>query len=177
MKTPKQPQPTKRFQYMRLAIALSGIAVAAQVTADKTCYLNIHGASSSFDQSYSVEEVQRVEFTEDALSVHFVDNPSYYEVLYSDLLKITFGRSEYTDVSMLSVTELSIKYLPSTAAVVTKSSKPIAHITVYNIQGVLLQYATPRTLEATLDLSALPSGVYIVRATSGEQTETCKIIK
>ena len=162
---------------LRCLVVLVGILLSLSTNANESCYLNIHGVTSVFDQSYSVDKIGKVTFAEDVLSVHFTDTPAFYEIMYDDLLKITFGERKYTDVHSVSATRLSIVYASATATAVIESNHSIAQVALYNLQGVMLQYVAPHTLNATLDLSGYPAGIYIIRATSGDKTQTHKIIK
>ena len=52
-----------------------------------------------------------------------------------------------------------------------------ASITVYDMQGKLIKTQTLKSDSATLDLSCLDSGVYILKFTSNDTREKKKIIK
>ena len=178
MKPKKNPRSISCCRFMRFAIVLSCIALSGRVVADDgSCYLNLYGTSSAFDQSYPVEEVLKVTFTTESLTVHFVDNPAYVDLLYTDLSKITFGDGLFTDVSAIQATDLRISYRSSLHTVTVESDLPITQVTVYNMQGVMLQHTTPHNEHVDLDLSGYPSGICIVRAVSGEETVTKKIIR
>lgn len=176
----KSKKNTKRFSstmLLRSMVAIAAIATSVSALADDTCYLNIHGASSVFDQSYPVDEVQKLVFSDEALSVHFVDNPAYYQVHYDDLWKITLGDQPISAVESAVASQLSITYARATAIATVTGSSDIAQVALYNLQGVLLQVVTPGTNSVSLDLSQQPAGIYIVRAVSGDRTETQKIIR
>lgn len=162
---------------LRSVVVVIALMLSGATHADDTCYLNIHGMSSVFDQSYPVDEVQKLVFSQEALSVYFTDNPAYYEILYDDLLKITFGEQEYTDVASVEVTQLTISYASATATATVESNTAIDQVALYNTQGVLLHFASPHATSATIDLSGQPSGIYIVRAVSSDEIETLKVIK
>lgn len=174
----KSKKNTKRFSsamLLRSMVAFAAISLSGSALAEDTCYLNIHGASSVYDQSYLIDEVQKLVFSDEAMSVHFTNNPAFYEIAYDDMLKITFGEKLFSAVESVATSQLHISYTRETVTVV--SNNEIAQVALYNLQGVLLQYVTPRTNSVVLDLSGQPSGIYIVRAVSGDSIETQKIIK
>ncbi len=73
----------------------------------------------------------------------------------------------------------SISYYPNPAQNVLnyKSSEKVNQITVYNSVGQKIQYHKTDSDQGRLDVSALPSGTYIVTGETALGTETFKMIK
>ncbi|MDQ8142615.1 T9SS type A sorting domain-containing protein [Chryseobacterium sp. CFS15] len=73
----------------------------------------------------------------------------------------------------------SISYYPNPAQNVLnyKSSEKVSQITVYNSVGQKIQYHKTDSDQGRLDVSALPSGTYIVTGETALGTETFKMIK
>lgn len=73
----------------------------------------------------------------------------------------------------------SISYYPNPAQNVLnyKSSEKVNQITVYNSAGQKIQYHKTDSDQGRLDVSALPSGTYIVTGETALGTETFKMIK
>ena len=73
----------------------------------------------------------------------------------------------------------SISYYPNPAQNVLnyKSNEKVSQITVYNSVGQKIQYHKTDSDQGRLDVSALPSGTYIVTGETALGTETFKMIK
>ena len=91
---------------------------------------------------------------------------------------ITFGDTDITAIeeSEVEVAEVEIIYIASSGEVRITSPEVINQVQLYNMQGVLMQYQTPNTEVATLDVSNYPSGIYVVAVQSNGEIETKKII-
>ncbi|WP_435523313.1 T9SS type A sorting domain-containing protein [Chryseobacterium indoltheticum] len=73
----------------------------------------------------------------------------------------------------------SISYYPNPVGNILKykSSEKVSDITVYNNAGQKIKYHKADSNQGSLDVSALPSGVYIVSGKTALGTESFKMIK
>lgn len=162
----------------RWGISVLALLFAISAGADSGYFLNIHGTSVAYDKSYKVEDVWKLTFEATDMNVYLVGESDYhFAVPYSEMLKITFGDQAYDAVKAMSISTLGIKYMPASQSIEVKSGEVIRQLYLYNMQGHLLQRVSPGIDHCTLQLEGYPSGIYIVRAESGEQAETKKIIK
>jgi hypothetical protein len=56
-------------------------------------------------------------------------------------------------------------------------SSTVSDLNVYNLLGQQVLAIKPNTTQGQVDMSALPSGTYLVKVTSDNQTKTIKVIK
>lgn len=159
------------------AMALMALSSTVGVQAQESCYLNIHGASSVYEFSYPVEEVGKVTFSTDALTVHLTTSPGEETIPYTQLLKLTFGEQAFAGIEATPSSDFDIRYLSATHTLDIVSNTPIDCVQLYNLQGQLLHTSAPQDTHVSIDLVRFASGVYIVRATSGTHVATKKIIR
>lgn len=94
-----------------------------------------------------------------------------------DALVVSGANLSVSDVK--KTVKSSISYYPNPAQNVLnyKSSEKVSQITVYNSAGQKIQYHKTDSDQGRLDVSALPSGTYIVTGETALGTETFKMIK
>ena len=94
-----------------------------------------------------------------------------------DALVVSGANLSVSDVK--KTVKSSISYYPNPAQNVLnyKSSEKVNQITVYNSAGQKIQYHKTDSDQGQLDVSALPSGTYIVTGETALGTETFKMIK
>ena len=80
-------------------------------------------------------------------------------------------------VEELSRHEVSMYPNPAKDQLRIVHSSPIRQVDIFNAEGEFIFSETPDTEEASLQISQLPAGIYIVRITSGNQIITRKFVK
>ncbi len=142
-----------------------------------TDYMNVFLTSEGAFQSINIDDIDKITFpSEDEVNITIsgIITPMAIE----NIEVITFGDTDITAIeeSEVEVTEVEIIYIASAGEVKVTSPEVINQVQLYNMQGVLMQYQTPNTEVATLDVSNYPSGIYVVAVQSNGEIETKKII-
>lgn len=148
------------------------------IQAQSTDYMNVYLTSQGSFQSINIDEIDKITFpSEDEVNITIsgVATPMAIE----DIEVITFGDTDITAIeeNEIEVTEIEIVYIASAGDVHITSPEVINQVQLYNMQGVLMQYQTPNSEEATLNVGNYPSGIYVVAVQSNGEIETKKIIK
>lgn len=113
----------------------------------------------------------------------FLDKPELSEILYYRLKQFDFnGQSTYSKtVSIASEkSKTNIKIYPSVIQqdlTIKSTLNPIDGIEIINSVGQIVVSKKLNTFETSIDLHALPSGYYLVKAQSNEQVLIQKIFK
>lgn len=147
------------------------------IQAQSTDYMNVYLTSQGSFQSINIDEIDKITFpSEDEVNITIsgVATPMAIE----DIEVITFGDTDITAIeeNEIEVTEIEIVYIASAGDVHITSPEVINQVQLYNMQGVLMQYQTPNSEEATLNVGNYPSGIYVVAVQSNGEIETKKII-
>ena len=143
-----------------------------------TDYMNVFLTSEGAFQSINIDEIDKITFpSEDEVNISM--SGVIVPMAIENIEVITFGDIDITAIeeSEVEVTEVEIIYIASAGEVKVTSPEVINQVQLYNMQGVLMQYQTPNTEVATLDVSNYPSGIYVVAVQSNGEIETKKIIK
>ena len=148
------------------------------IQAQSTDYMNVYLTSQGSFQSINIDEIDKITFpSEDEVNITIsgVATPMAIE----DIEVITFGDTDITAIeeSEVEVAEVEIVYIASAGEVHITSHEVINQVQLYNMQGVLMQYQTPNSEEATLNVGNYPSGIYVVAVQSNGEIETKTIIK
>ena len=167
----------KQKPFKQLLMILAIIPLVG-IQAQSTDYMNIYLTSQGSFQSINIDEIDKITFpSEDEVNITIsgVATPMAIE----DIEVITFGDTDITAIeeNEIEVTEIEIVYIASAGEVHITSPEVINQVQLYNMQGVLMQYQTPNSEEATLNVGNYPSGIYVVAIQSNGEIETKKIIK
>lgn len=193
----------KSLQILMLALLLNvSASVLAQTTYNLDWGLNINGAAASL----TIEPGDTVEWTwVDNLQHNVASTASAQESFNSGLIQgqgstwsYTFtevGVNEYvctphsssmfgtiTVEQALSLDDKLAKNLvfsinPSTDRLLVQSLMSLDELVVYNLLGVSQMRINVRDQFAEVDMSALVTGVYLVKAISGGAQTTFKVVK
>ncbi len=117
------------------------------------------------------------EYTVSAISQTITLEPGEYR-LYSDQQLPAFDDLA-TDVEdhQQAVSELAVFPNPSSSLVYIKSNTEIENLQIFNLQGKLLKQSQPQKDMLEIDISNLPTGIYMLRISNGIQTYQEKLIK
>ena len=72
---------------------------------------------------------------------------------------------------------LEVSPNPTAGRVTVACGEPMELLEVYDTKGALLRRATPASDRATLDLSALPAGTYLLRVTTPQAVASRKLVR
>ena len=139
-------------------------------------YLWLYSPMESGTRSYSIEDLWKITFSEEAMNVYFDNQSEPITWPYANLLKMSFEAEPVTAVESLSESsDISIRH--SLFEIRVESLSSLKSVAVYNLQG--LRFAEFGQGETTVSypMNALPSGVYVVRAENAEHIKTLKFIK
>ena len=143
-----------------------------------TDYMNVFLTSEGAFQSINIDDIDKITFpSEDEVNITM--SGVIMPMAIENIEVITFGDTDITAIeeSEVEVTEVEIIYIASAGEVKVTSPEVINQVQLYNMQGVLMQYQTPNTEVATLDVSNYTSGIYVVAVQSNGEIQTKKIIK
>ncbi len=143
-----------------------------------TDYMNVFLTSEGAFQSINIDEIDKITFpSEDEVNISM--SGVIVPMAIENIEVITFGDTDITAIeeSEVEVTEVEIIYIASAGEVKVTSPEVINQVQLYNMQGVLMQYQTPNTEVATLDVSNYPSGIYVVAVQSNGEIVTEKFLK
>ena len=176
-KYPPKKEYMKQNLFKQLLMILAIIPLVG-IQAQSTDYMNVYLTSQGSFQSINIDEIDKITFpSEDEVNITIsgVATPMAIE----DIEVITFGDTDITAIeeNEIEVTEIEIVYIASAGEVHITSPEVINQAQLYNMQGVLMQYQTPNSEEATLNVGNYPSGIYVVAVQSNGEIETKKIIK
>lgn len=112
-------------------------------------------------------------------------NTNYYVQVWSDsntLLRSTGLFDILVQDGTLSSTEFAFENFsmypnPVNHVLNLKGKTAIETVSIYNLLGQPVLVAQPKVLEATLNMSSLQTGIYLVKVTIGTEVATYKIIK
>ena len=140
-------------------------------------YLNFHGTAESDDRSFLIDNIKKITFTEDAMEL-VMENRNE-NVAFNDFSLITFGETAISSgvEETLRDDGFIVKYNKSIQELEVSSSAPIVSLQVYSLQGKLIVAMSPQALSAIVSLADYPSGIYVMRASTGESVITQKIVK
>lgn len=167
---------TQNFKYMRkilftLAFACIGIAGASA----QDVYFYSNGSNTSL---LTGNNVQRIEFNDGAVAVILADGTKLGELATTAFDYFLFYNKEIVNniKSASSAEGIEITY-DGVKDVTVKSAETISSIDVYSADGVMIASVSPKAKSAKISLASYAAGVYLVKASAGNGTATCKIVK
>lgn len=145
--------------------------------ADEYMYLWLHSPATSSTRSYAIDDLRKITFGSDAFQIHLKNQSSPITWTYDNLQKMTFeAKPAATEVKSLTTTS-NLMITHSQSAVLVQSPIPLKSVAIYNLQGNLLAFFGQGDTTVSYSLSALPTGIYVVRAENAENSKTMKFVK
>jgi len=136
-----------------------------EIDLDASTYsIEVDGAPFLTNEFYIGSQLGAIDFFSiDANNEYWVD-----DVLYLD---------EFLGTDDFSADVFSVYPNPVTDILNIRSTNTVDAIAVYDVLGKLVLSTTPEIISPSIDMSALNSGVYLVRVTIGDASKTVKVIR
>lgn len=96
---------------------------------------------------------------------------------YGNTYQTVFGINTNLGVEEEALNKMVLYPNPTNSQLFLESKEPIESILVYDLAGRKVQTLKPNTSKAEMDLSALSSGIYLIKATVGSKVQTFKVNK
>lgn len=164
----------KKIRFLCIGLILSLLSIN---TVHSQEAISIYHADNSSATSSILNNVQRIIFSGDNLSVKLSDNAAVYSLC--DIEKITFGNAVAADITNPSVVALDVAvYTTSSGEIVVKSPVAIQSLMLFSIGGKILHTSTlEASLQTSVNVSALSTGTYLLRIETHQGSVVKKIIK
>ncbi|MDH8701363.1 hypothetical protein M2138_000704 [Dysgonomonadaceae bacterium PH5-43] len=158
-----------------LKTMIVGLFALVFVNANAQSEMYVYGSDTSKPLSIDLDKLQTISFTEQSVLFNF-QNTETTTLLYKDISLLTFKKLD-TGVETPEV-NTNVKVYVSGDNAVVESSTEIACVYLYNLHGGLLQQSKEASLSASLPISTLASGMYIIKVICADgRISSHKIIK
>jgi len=155
-----------------LALLMSIGMVYAQQNA-----LNIHKTNEVSIESSLLENIRHLSFVENQLLVTFNNGESSIHEL-DEVTKLIFGEALPTEMITPTAINLdAVVYINQAGEIVVESPATIQSLTLFNIDGKVLLRTVETQCIASLPISALPTGVYLLQVATKQGMVVKKIVK
>lgn len=144
--------------------------------ADEYDYLCLHSPKASSTYFYSVNDLQKITFGNDAMKVYLKSQSAPVTWAYSNLWKMTFEAEDETSIKNIQK-ESGLSIIQTMSEIHVESLSPLKSVTIYNLQGSRLACIGQGETTVSYSPDALPAGIYVVRAENAEHSQTFKFIK
>jgi hypothetical protein len=162
---------SKRKNKLWRCLFLFFAGISSATTAQETLYIYAPGNTV---QSFELDNIRKITFTEQNIQVHPTSG-NVASLLFDNVETITFEPKGMTFIAPIMDFGVELYFYDGCANI--KSSAEITTLTLYNMQGNLLQRTSPQSLSASLPLQRYPAGVYIIQVVNTQGISTHKIIK
>lgn len=166
----------KRQQYKLLLLVLFG--VLNSIVNGQTMYVRTNSQDIS---TFPIETIGKLTFASGNLLVSNTTIPNATFGLV-DVRKITFSAALSTVQQQVSLARAFYVYPNPVRELLQIGTNDntllVKQIAVISLEGrLLLQQNLPSGADKTINVSALPAGLYLCKVTSGSQTQTIKFLK
>jgi len=151
---------TKFLKYFWIPIFIS---VFVAFHAQSTECLNVHSAVG-VEQSFALDNVRKITFTAQSFSIHLTTG-SITTLQYGSITGISF-KSQTNKTYLIEKPDVNI-YREADALII-KSDTEIMAVRLFNLQGKLLVYDTPKVYSTNISLASCPAGIYIIQIVNQE---------
>lgn len=127
-------------------------------------------------QTFAVDDVQKLTFTESALVVNQAAGTSV-DFPYSSLKFFSLKLFDDTGLDSESIPPVCVYPVLTSDKVTVVSATVISKMELYDLQGRRLLQLTPETVQAELSLVSYPTGLYLLHITNETGVSMNKIIK
>lgn len=168
-----------------------GAAAPGEFVDDTTGETGTYPEDAWFTTSIYVDvDALTYEITIDGTLVHAVPVPFQADATLGaiDLFTISTGNAMWIDdfefwngvplgIDDFAANNFSVYPNPVTDILNIRSTASVDAIAVYDVLGKLVLATTPGIISPSIDMSALNSGVYLVKVTIGDASKTVKVIR
>ncbi len=166
---------------MRKNIAFLFLLSAIGLSAATPQFLTVRNSDGS-TPSYAISDIRKVTFgngVSGSLSIYRKSSSQVAQYPYRSLECLTFDEEQagVAEISAGENSHLAVNYSPQSLAVEVVASENIRTVAIYGIGGNAVAVVAPDSENAVIDLSAVASGIYIVKAVTATASVTEKIVK
>ena len=149
-------------------------------TAHSQSHLTMHKVDGSAAEGVKLDNIERLSFSGGNLSVKTSDGNSAVYAL-DNVAKLRFENVIPTDVNNSTSNRIDVVvYANQAGEVVVESPVAIQSLALLGVDGKMLRIVETRhatSLQTTLNVSSLPTGVYLIRIETLQGTVVKKMIK
>ena len=166
-----------RFKLLSAFVLISVVSIsgfsANPADEDK---LFVFSKQSSIPVAYSLDDLNKITFSETGVKLWNTNWPTEY--VYDSFSVITFNENKQSnDIKQIPVNDsnVSIVFDRSRNMVCVKGEVLLSSVFVYDLQGrpVVKDYRSTYSYE--MDISSMPSGIFIIRVNGGGSVVSQKI--
>lgn len=147
--------------------------------ADTPKYLTLHAGGKA--ESYAISGIRKITFgshTANTLEIHKKGSSTIDSYAYTTIQKGVFEVIPSGVEGVLADNcDLAIVYNAGSQEITITSSHEIAHVAVFNLNGIMVESFSPMTTEAVISMADYEQGLYVVKAMTASATTTQKILK
>ena len=161
---------------MKRILFLFGIllaAVAVQLQAQVSDCLSVYTLSGT--QSFALDKIQKITFSDGDMNIAPITGDAA-RIALDNVLKMAFEQKDFIDVPQVEV-DYGVKVYSDGNSLIVESTTEISTVSLFDMQGRLLQSLASGSLSATLDFTASSAGVYVVLVSNGQGTSAHKVVK
>lgn len=173
LKRTKQPSLKKKLLLIFIGMLSFNCTLIAQD------YFSLYANNMKDSKSWKIEEVRKIAFSSDEVSVHLYQSDNPYSLGYDNVRKFVFENEAIPDVSNINKVETltpNLKYDASRRCLYVNS--PLlgnSKLQIFNVSGVKVFYSNVVEQHSEYFLDNLTSGIYIVKFTDGNTTKSLKL--
>ena len=166
------------FQTCLLTLLVSMVGVLGfSMNPDEGDYLSVFTNQSNERVSYSLDDLDKITFTENGIRLWNTKWPTEYS--YANFRMISFQDPTILDgIRLISIgqNDIKVSYDRIRETVYVESSRQLFGVIIYDLQGQLVAENFQRASNYEISLSHVPHGVYVVKEKGGS-VASMKIVK
>jgi hypothetical protein len=165
----------KKIRQAMAAIAV--ILLLPAIHAAASDVLSIYPAAGGEKQSVSLDKIRSITFEDGNLKLNTLAEAGETGHALDAIGRIVFEKDPQTGIAAAVATDELRVYSPAPGLVTVKSPVKITRLALYGISGVLWRTSRPEAPEATLNIAAMPAGIYLLQVETAQKVTTKKFIK
>jgi len=161
---------------MKRILLLFGILLAAvtvQLQAQVSDCLSVYTVSGT--QWFALDKIQKITFSDGDMNIAPTTGDAA-RIAIDDVLKMAFEQKDFIDVPQVEI-DYGVNVYSDGNSLIVESTTEISTVSLFDMQGRLLQNIAPGSLSATLDFTASSAGVYVVLVSNRQGTSAHKVVK
>ena len=148
-------------------------AVTVQLQAQVSDCLSVYTVSGT--QWFALDKIQKITFSDGDMNIAPTTGDAA-RIAIDDVLKMAFEQKDFIDVPQVEI-DYGVNVYSDGNSLIVESTTEISTVSLFDMQGRLLQNIAPGSLSATLDFTASSAGVYVVLVSNRQGTSAHKVVK
>ena len=140
--------------------------------------LYYYSKTSTSPEKISLDKLDKITFSKDCITLWYEKGSE--DISYDDFFMFTFAQFgqplSVSDIPMSHQDDVFVRYVASVRTLYIEGNRQLIGVHIYDLKGQIVYVESSPSVLYSINLSSVPSGIYLVKTICGGKTYVKKII-